>query len=116
LAESRPIVSEALEAAGEQGKFWEFHDKLVLSMPRDVPGLKKLAAQMGLDVQMFDEALDSEKYNEKVELAKEKAISRGVTHSAIFINGKEYTEYPPTCDGICAIIAKELAKIGMEGS
>ena len=116
LADGKPIVSEALEAAGEQGKFWEFHDKIVLNTPQDVAGLKKVAREMFLDVQMFGEALDSGKYTEKVELAKQKAISQGVTHHAIFINGKEYCKYPTTVDGVCEAIAEELAKIGMEGS
>jgi len=106
------VIAEALEAAGEQGKFWEMHDRLSDGVPDDVTALKALAAEIGLDMQAFNEALDSGKFQEKVELAKEEAISRGVESVSVFINGREYQHYPGTLSDLRAAIEEELNRIG----
>ena len=105
-------VAEALEAAGEQGKFWELHDRLLVSPPYDMSKLKTCAAEIGLDMQKFDEALDSGRFTEKVELDKEEAISRGIKHVSAFINGTEYEHNPGTLSDLCAAIDEELERIG----
>jgi hypothetical protein len=115
LSELGQVIAEALEAAGEQGKFWELHDKVVQVMPRDVDALKACAAEVGLDMQKLDEALNSGKFKEKVKLAKEKAIARGVTEATIFVNGREYHKYPPDVGDISAMIAEEMGKIRTGG-
>jgi NhaA family Na+:H+ antiporter len=115
LSELGQVIAEALEAAGEQGKFWELHDKVVQVMPRDVDALKACAAEVGLDVQKLDEALNSGKFTEKVKLEKEKASARGVTEATIFINGLEYHKYPPDVGDISAMIVEAKDKIGTGG-
>jgi protein-disulfide isomerase len=115
LSELGQVIAEALEAAGEQGKFWELHDKVVQVMPRDVDALKACATEVGLDMPAFNQALDSGKFTEKVKLAKEKAIARGVDHATIFVNGSEYHKYPPDVGDISAMIAEEMGKIRTGG-
>jgi NhaA family Na+:H+ antiporter len=114
LSEWGQLCAEALEAAGEQGKFWEFHDKLLLGLQHDIAGLKVCAEEVGLDVQAFGEALDSRKFMAKVVVAKEEAILQGVEHATIFVNGREYHKYPPQVGDISAMIAEELEKIRQE--
>ena len=62
------FASEAAYAAGEQGKFWEFHDYLFSKQGRPNDGwaskenLRKYAQAIGLDLAQFDQVLESRKY------------------------------------------------------
>jgi len=104
-------LAEALEAAAEQGKFWELHDLFLSGVPDDVSELKAYAQQIGLDINKFEKALDTGIFREKVELAKQKASSLGITHVALFVNGKEYQHSPGTINDLCAIIDEELKRL-----
>ncbi|MHC4838975.1 MAG: DsbA family protein, partial [Planctomycetota bacterium] len=57
-----PLASEAALAAGEQGKFWEMHDKLFENQKKlkraDIDGY---AQEIGLDMAKFKADLDSGK-------------------------------------------------------
>jgi protein-disulfide isomerase len=54
-------AAEASRCAGEQGKYWPYHDRLFSGAPDDlqVPGLKAAARQLSLDGDKFDKCLDS---------------------------------------------------------
>ncbi|MGH7410622.1 MAG: DsbA family protein, partial [Candidatus Methylomirabilis sp.] len=55
---------------GEQGKFWDYHDKLFASkgfFSFADRRLKQYARDLGLDGATFDQCLDSGKYAKKVE-------------------------------------------------
>lgn len=52
-------ASEAARCAGEQGKFWEFHDALFQSKRLQVSDLKQQARTLKLDTAKFDQCLDS---------------------------------------------------------
>ncbi len=57
-----PLAARAAEAAhcaGEQGKFWEFHDALFQSKRLQIPDLKQQALDLKLDAARFDQCLDS---------------------------------------------------------
>jgi protein-disulfide isomerase len=105
-------LAEALEAAAEQGKFWELHDKFLEGVPADIDELKASARQIGLDMDRFEEALDNGLFQAKVILAKEEAVSRGVTGVGLFVNGQEYQYSPGTIDDLCSAIDKELERLG----
>lgn len=105
-------LAEALEAAGEQGKFWEMHDSIIEDVPDDMFELIAVAEGLGLDMERFNEALDSGEFFEKVQLAKEKAISAGVKYVSVFINGKES---PGTPADLCSAIDEELERIEANG-
>ena len=55
-------AAEATHCAGEQGKYWEMHDRLFANQ-RELarPDLSKHAQALGLNVAAFDQCLDSEK-------------------------------------------------------
>ena len=108
-------LAEALEVAGEQGKFWEMHDMIIQDVPDDISELTALAEDLGLDMERFNEALDSGEFYEKVRLAKEDAISDGVNYVLVFINGKEYKKYPGTLTDLCDAIDEELERIEANG-
>ena len=54
-------AAEASRCAGEQGKYWPYHDKLFSTSDQDlgVSGLKATARQMNLNGDKFDKCLDS---------------------------------------------------------
>jgi len=55
-------AAEATHCAGEQGKFWEMHDRLFANQ-RELarPELSKHAQALGLNVGTFDQCMDSGK-------------------------------------------------------
>lgn len=125
------IIVVALEAAGEQGKFWEMHDRLIGDDYLDIARLLEAAEKGGmnpdefafdylfteaenlnLDMDKITEAFKSERFFEKVRLAKQEAIQAGINYVSLFINGVEYTKYPSTFEDFRQIIDKELARPG----
>lgn len=89
--------AEAARCAGDQGKFWEYHDYLYGHQAgRDAgtfsdPNLKSFAQILGLNSLTFDNCLDTNKYAEAVAASKAEAISAGVEGTPkgfILKNGK----------------------------
>ena len=80
----------AARAAGEQGKFWEMHDKIFANQQHmDRATYEKYAQELGLNMGKFKAALDANKGKEAIEAdaaAGGKIGARGTP--AFFINGK----------------------------
>jgi protein-disulfide isomerase len=83
-------ASEAAHCAGEQGKYWEYHDRLFANQQALQPeGLKKTAADLGLDTVKFNVCLDTGKYGDRVRAGLEAGTRAGVGSTpSIFINGR----------------------------
>jgi len=84
-------AAEASECASEQGKFWEYHDKLfgLNGQGLSIDVLKKIAADLGLDANQFNSCLDSGKFTDKIAKDMAEAKTKGVTGApATFVNGK----------------------------
>ncbi|MGA8272318.1 MAG: thioredoxin domain-containing protein, partial [Candidatus Sulfotelmatobacter sp.] len=54
-----PRAAEAARCAGDQGKFWEFHDSLFQTKRLQTNDLKEQARTLKLDTARFDKCLDS---------------------------------------------------------
>lgn len=82
-------ASEAVECAGAQGKFWEYHDVLFTNQSAlDVTSLKKYAGDLGLDTVIFDSCLDSGAMAEEVARDLNEGKGYGVTSTpSFFVNG-----------------------------
>ncbi len=83
----------AAECAHEQGRFWEYHDKLFTLAQQGQEfvrsRLKSIAAELGLDSAQFDSCLDSSKYLDEVQEDFALGQSEGVTGTPAFlINGE----------------------------
>jgi len=80
----------AARAAGEQGKFWEMHNKIFADQQHmDRETYEKYAGELGLNMGKFKAALDAQKGKEAIEAdaaAGGKIGARGTP--AFFINGK----------------------------
>jgi len=100
----------AAECANEQGKFWEYHDKLFSVWQGENVGtltkanLKKYAADLGLDAARFDPCLDNDQTKAIVQadVAAARAAGAGGTPS-FFLNGQPF--FPPSLDAASFLAA-----------
>lgn len=96
------ISAEAAEAAGVQGKFWEYHDALYeaqteLTTTEDVNRfLIDLAGEVGLDVSRFTTDLENGAFTPYVEKMIEEATNIGLPGTpALIVNGELLQGTPP---------------------
>ncbi|HZJ55009.1 MAG TPA: thioredoxin domain-containing protein [Myxococcaceae bacterium] len=87
-----PRAAKAAEAslcAGDQGKFWEYHDVLFKNQKKLEPtDLKAHATEVGLDAQKFGQCLDSGDKKKTVDADQQAGLAAGVGGTpAFFING-----------------------------
>ncbi|MDP3900057.1 MAG: DsbA family protein [bacterium] len=86
--EARPSAM-ASECAAEQGKFWEYGDKLIenqASLSTDT--YKSIAVELGLNTSQFNTCLDTQKYADKVEQDYQEGLAKGVRGTpGNFVNG-----------------------------
>ncbi len=91
LGQESKWAAEASECADEQGKFWEYRDKLFASQKGENQGafskdnLKKFAAEMQLDTTKFNACLDSGKYTAVVAAETQLVGSLGVQSTPTFL-------------------------------
>ncbi|NOQ67054.1 MAG: thioredoxin domain-containing protein [Desulfobacterales bacterium] len=98
-------------AAGEQGKFWEYHDELFLhqnSLSSDK--YLEIALNMGLDLKMFSLDMMRPSIRKKVEQDISDAKKAGVTGTpTLFVNGRKVKKR--AFDAMSKLIDAELAKL-----
>jgi len=94
LGDESQWAAEAAECAGEQSKFWEYHDTLFASQNGENQGafskdnLKKFAADLKLDTAKFNQCLDNGKYTDKIKQSNDDASKLGVSSTpTILLNG-----------------------------
>ena len=109
------LAAMAVNCAGDQQKYWEFHDKVfreqynkgddIIRFKAD--DLKKWAKDIKLDSAAFDQCLDSEKYKNEVLKDKAEGDAAGVQGTpTFFINGhvmggaQAYPEFRKLIDGL----------------
>lgn len=109
---------EASECAGEQGKFWEYHNKLFENVGgyRTNEARTELAETIGLDKNAFKTCLESGRYTELVQKDIAKGRSVGVTGTpASYINGvkvsgaRPYNAFKEVVDALLAGKEPEVA-------
>jgi protein-disulfide isomerase len=82
-------AAEAAQCAGEQDKFWPFHDKLFEQTALSLDDLKKYAGDMGLDMDKFTTCLDTGKYAQEVAGDMQDGQAVGVNSTpSFFVNGQ----------------------------
>ena len=83
-------AAEAAQCAGDQGKFWEYHDSL---FDRQAPGtgwnFTELAKEIGLNQDAFATCLNTGRYREEVTKDLHDGLKLGVISTpTFFINGR----------------------------
>ncbi|HSO09680.1 MAG TPA: thioredoxin domain-containing protein [Desulfoprunum sp.] len=107
---AEPAALAAL-AAGEQGKFWEFHDKIFAAPQLNPAVMTKIAQDLGLDMTRFESDRTSPMLRQKLGKDMSDAQKAGVTGTpTIYINGRKLKQRSP--EGFQAMIDEELAKAG----
>jgi protein-disulfide isomerase len=82
-------AAEAVECAGEQGKFWEFHDRLFANQKRlTVTDLRNHAWSGSLTIPEFEKCLNDGKMAAKVEADLTEATNLGFTSTPVFVIGE----------------------------
>jgi protein-disulfide isomerase len=104
-------AAEAARCAHEQGKFWEYHDKLYANSPKaGADDLKSYAKEVSLNVDSFDRCFASGKYKTVVQQDLNEGAQLGLTGTpTFFINGREISGNQPL-EAFEAIIDEELAR------
>ncbi len=109
--ETSYFAAEAANCAGEQGKYWDFHDVLFERQNEWIGNRTKVydyAAELGLNVDDFKACLDSGKYEDEITKDMSDGQSYGVTGTpTFFINGKKVVGYK-SYEEFAALIEQEL--------
>ena len=83
-------AAEAAECADEQGKFWEFHDKIFMN--QEVLGKEfyiLAAGDLGLNIGQFIQCINTRRYQSEVQADFNYGSGLGITGTpTIFINGR----------------------------
>lgn len=105
-----PLAHEAARCAGDQGKFWPYHDLLFEQTNLAPDALKQYAAQVGLEASAFAQCLDSRRHRAGVAADVEAGSRFGVTGTpAFFVNGRPLIGNLPLAEFQRAI-ERELAR------
>ena len=86
------VAAEASEAAAEQGAFWPMRERL-LGHPDELslPDMGRHAAELGLDVDAFDEDLRRRRHAPRVARDVQSADASGVSGTpTFFVNGRRH--------------------------
>ena len=94
------LAAEAAYCAGDQGKYWQYHDELYNNWAGERTGwvnqksLDKFATTVGLDLATFDKCLSSNTYEQKVMDNQKFGENIGIdgTPSFIIFSGTQITK------------------------
>lgn len=114
VAQIHPLAVDASEAAlcaGEQDKFWDYHEILYSSVPNlRISDLKQYAVNLGLNTDQFNSCLDSNKYADRVQRYLLDAQASGVRGTPAFLINGQFISGAQPFNVFQQIIEEELAK------
>jgi protein-disulfide isomerase len=107
--QAQPAALAAL-AAGKQGMFWEYHDKLFAEKKITQASFERISTELGLDLQKFKTDMPSKELTNHLRNDMVEAQQHGITGTpAIFINGRKLKQR--TLSGFQKLIDEELKKL-----
>lgn len=106
-------AAKAARCAGEQGKFWPYHDHLFADQAQESPkDLKNLAKKLGLNTTEFDSCFEKAKYQAAIEQDVAQGKKLGVDGTpSFFVNGRQIVGAQPFST-FAQVIDEELADKG----
>ena len=108
---ARP-ASEAAHCAAEQGKFWEYHEKLMEAPDLTVETFKAIAKTTKLDEKKFEECIAADRFEAEIDKDMADGQAVGVKGTpAFFINGRMIDGAQPL-EKFQEIIDEELEFLG----
>src|SRR5688572_21127078 len=82
-------AARAARCAGEQGKFWQYHKRLLVEPGHDDENLRNKAAAEGLNEGKFQTCLASNRYDAAIRQAADQGRELGVSGTpTFFVNGR----------------------------
>jgi protein-disulfide isomerase len=104
-------AGEAAHCAGEQGKFWEYHDRLFANQQAlELADLKKYATDLGMDAAKFNACVDTAKFGDRVRTGVEQGNRLGVNSTpTLYVNGRMLSGAQPY-EAFVAVIDEELSR------
>jgi protein-disulfide isomerase len=107
-------AAEGARCAGEQGKYWEMHDRFFRNQGSIGPEILPLhAGMLGLDVAKFQQCLDSGKYTDKVRESVADGEKAGVRGTPGFLLGRTEPG-EPTIKGLVYIDGRQPYEVFKE--
>ena len=104
-------AAEAAECAGEQGKFWEMHDKLFeKGVKGGIDSFKQFAADIGIDKTKINDCLDTGKMASEVQKDMADGQAAGVRGTPGFIINGQLVSGAQPFENFKRVIEAELAK------
>jgi len=104
------IAAEASRCAGEQGKYWEYHDQLFNATKLDREALLEYARNLKLDDKQFDSCLTNGKYRADIEKDLREGMQAGITGTPAFlVNGVALSGAQPQ-ESFARVIDQELSQ------
>ncbi len=106
-----PVAHQAAMAAHEQGRFWEYHDRLFAEPGKLKPAdLTRHAQELALDMDRFNLALSTGKFKVAIDAEVSEATALGVTATpSFFVNGRFLSGAKPF-EEFAALINGELKR------
>jgi protein-disulfide isomerase/uncharacterized membrane protein len=85
-------VAFAAHCAGEQGKFWEYHDKAFARQPKFQPAsLDNIAEKLKLDMNQFKACLSSEATQAAIQADLQQGVAAKVAGTpTVYVNGRKF--------------------------
>ncbi|SRR5579875_664520 len=104
-------AAEAARCAGDQGKYWQFHDALFADQSKlDDAGLKATAAKLKLNSKKFDACLADNMHLDQIRKSQQEGTEVGVDGTPTFIiNGRMLSGAQPPSE-MESVIDEELAQ------
>jgi len=104
----------AADCAKEQGKFWEYSDKLYAAQAEwgktnDTAKFKEYARTLGLNAGEFNKCLDDKKYQDQVSAEKQEANEFGITGTPAIFVGDQFEDGALDAAKLTEMIEAELS-------
>jgi protein-disulfide isomerase len=105
-------AARAARCAGEQGKFWQYHKRLLVEPGHDDENLRNKAAAEGLNEGKFQTCLASNRYDAAIRQAADQGRELGVSGTpTFFVNGRRLVGIR-SAEDFAKLIEEELKRIG----
>jgi Thioredoxin len=116
MHEGSKEIARAPRCAGDQGRFWQYHDLLLSSRARpELTALVDLASQLGLDRDRFRACLAGTKHAGEIERDIAEGVEAGVSATPTFlVNGRAVVA--PTYDELKAAVERALEEASRKTS
>ena len=104
-------AARAARCAGDQGKFWEYHRKLLAEPGHEKADLRNRALALGLDERRFAACLASTQHDAAIEQSSAQGRELGVSGTpTFFINGRRLVGVRSPED-FAKVIEEELKRV-----